>query len=179
VHANFIPDDPRFSELWGMHNITDADIDAPEAWDRATGTEDVLVAVIDTGVDHKHEDLAANIWTNPGEIPGNGIDDDGNGYVDDIHGYDFRNNDGDPLDDHGHGTHCAGTIAAVGNNGIGVTGVSWKAKIVGIKFLSASGGGTYSDAIESVLYAAVIGAKVASNSWGGIKFLFGTKRCHI
>ncbi|HKC53466.1 MAG TPA: S8 family serine peptidase, partial [Burkholderiales bacterium] len=159
VRASVTPNDPRYPELWGLNNIgqtggkPDADVDAPEAWDVQTGT-DVVVAVIDTGVDYTHPDLAANIWTNPGEIPGNGIDDDGNGYVDDVHGYDFCNNDNDPKDDHGHGTHVAGTIAAVGNNGVGVTGVSWSARIMAVKFLCAGGSGTTSAAISAVLYAA-------------------------
>ncbi len=172
VRASVTPNDPRYPELWGLNNIgqtggkPDADVDAPEAWDVQTGT-DVVVAVIDTGVDYTHPDLAANIWTNPGEIPGNGIDDDGNGYVDDVHGYDFCNSDNDPKDDHGHGTHVAGTIAAVGNNGVGVTGVSWSARIMAVKFLCASGSGTTSAAISAVLYAADMNAKVMNNSWGG------------
>ena len=90
-----------------------------------------MIGVIDTGVDYNHPDLAANIWTNPGEIAGNGIDDDGNGFIDDIHGWDFVNNDNDPMDDNGHGTHCSGTIGGVGNNGIGVAGVNWNVKIMG------------------------------------------------
>ena len=106
-----------------------------------------MIGVIDTGVDYNHPDLAANIWTNPGEIPGNGIDDDGNGYVDDVHGWDFVNDDNDPMDDNGHGTHCSGTIGGVGNNGIGVAGVNWNVKIVGIKFLSSGGIGSTTDAI--------------------------------
>ncbi len=142
------PDDPRFNELWAMHNTgqnggtPDADIDAPEAWDIGTGSTDIVVAVIDTGVDYTHPDLAANMWVNPGEIPANGIDDDGNGYIDDVHGYDFVNNDGDPMDDHYHGTHCAGTIGAVGNNSQGVAGVNWHVKIMAVKFLDAGGGQT-------------------------------------
>ena len=126
----------RFSELWGMHNTGQtggtpgADIHAPEAWDITTGSRQIIVAVIDTGVDYTHPDLTNNIWTNPGEIPGNGIDDDGNGYVDDVHGYDFVNNDGDPMDDHDHGTHCSGTIGGEGNNGIGVAGVCWQVRIM-------------------------------------------------
>ena len=124
------PNDPSFPLLWGLHNTgqwngtIDADIDAPEAWDLATGSANIVVGVIDTGVDYTHPDLAANIWTNPGEIAGNLIDDDANGFVDDVHGYDFVNNDGNPLDDHDHGTHVSGTIAGVGNNSIGVAGVN-------------------------------------------------------
>ena len=107
-----------------------------------------MVGVIDTGIDYNHPDLAANMWTNPGEIAGNGIDDDGNGYVDDIHGYDFVNNDGDPMDDHCHGTHCAGTIGGVGNNGVGVAGVNWTVKLVALKFLDSGGSGSTSGAIS-------------------------------
>ena len=113
----------QYSDLWGLNNTgqtggtVDADIDAPAAWDVTTGSSSTLVAVIDTGVDYTHEDLAANIWVNPGEIAGDGIDNDGNGYVDDVHGYDFANDDGDPMDDHDHGTHVAGTIGAVADNG--------------------------------------------------------------
>lgn len=167
------PNDPRFNELWGLHNVgqtggtVDADIDAPFAWAQQTGSPSVKVAVIDTGIDYTHPDLAANCWTNPGEIPGNGIDDDGNGYVDDVRGYDFVNGDGDPMDDHSHGTHCAGTIGAKGNNGIGVVGVCWNVSLIGVKFLSAGGSGTTSDAVLAVDYARIVGANVMSNSWGG------------
>ena len=174
VRTQVVPNDPRFGELWGLQNIGqtggtgDADIDAPEAWDTVTGSSAVVTAVIDTGVDYTHPDLAANMWTNPGEIPGNGIDDDGNGYVDDVHGYDFYNNDANPFDDHGHGTHVAGTIAAVGDNGVGVAGVSWGARIMAVKFLGGpDGSGSISGAISSVLYAADMGARVMNNSWGG------------
>ncbi len=173
VQPALMPNDPRLSELWGLHNIgqiagaMDADIDAPEAWDMQTGSASVVVAVIDTGIDYNHPDLAANMWTNPGETPGNGIDDDGNGYVDDVHGYDFYGRDADPFDDHGHGTHVAGTIAAVGDNGIGVVGVNWRARVMAVKFLGSGGSGYTSDAISSVLYATDMGAKVLNNSWGG------------
>ena|GEM_PF-1812885 len=172
IDAN--PNDPDYPLLWGLNNIgqtggvADADIDAPEAWDYLSGYwPDVVVAVIDTGVDYNHPDLADNMWTNAGEIPGDGIDNDYNGYIDDYRGWDFYNNDNDPFDDHYHGTHCAGTIAAVGYNGIGVIGVNYKAKIMPLKFLSASGSGYTSDAVEAILYAAANGAKVMSNSWGG------------
>jgi uncharacterized repeat protein (TIGR01451 family) len=173
VHALLTPNDPSFSQLHGLHNtgqsggVPDADIDAPEAWDIATGSRSILVGVIDTGIDHTHPDLAANMWTNPGEIPGNGIDDDGNGYVDDVRGWDFVNDDNNPMDDHYHGTHCAGTIGAVGGNGVGIVGVAHQVSMVGLKFLSASGSGATSDAIEAVAYSTLIGCHLTSNSWGG------------
>jgi subtilisin family serine protease len=169
-----VPNDPRFSELWGLNNTgqsggtPDADIDAPEAWDIATGTNEIIVAVIDTGVDYTHPDLASNMWVNTAELNGiAGVDDDGNGYIDDIYGYDFCNNDGNPMDDHYHGTHCAGTIGAIGNNGQGVAGVCWNVKIMALKFLDAGGSGYTDDAIECVQYAVLMGAKLSSNSWGG------------
>lgn len=172
------PNDPRLNELWGLDNTgqtggtPDADIDAPEAWDVTTGSSDVVVAVIDTGVDYEHEDLAANMWVNPGEIPGNGIDDDGNGFPDDIYGWDFYNDDPDPIDDYGHGTHCAGIIGAVGNNGTGVAGVNWDVKIMALKFLNSSGSGSTSDAIDALNYVTMmkergVNVLVTSNSWGG------------
>src|SRR5262249_17056604 len=145
----------------------DADIDAPEAWDVTTGSSRVVVAVLDTGVDYTHPDLAANIWTNPGEIPGNGIDDDHNGYVDDVPGYDFANNDPDPMDDQGHGTHVAGTIGAVGNNGVGVVGVAWNVRIMALKFLDSAGNGTVANAIRALNYAVANGATISNNSYGG------------
>ena len=173
------PDDPQFGNQWGLNNtdqssgLVDADIDAPEAWDVRTTGGGLKVAVIDTGIDYTHPDLAANIWTNPGEIPGNGIDDEGNGYIDDVHGYDFANNDGDPLDDMGHGTHVAGTIAAVGNNGMGVTGVVWgDVQLVALKFLDANGSGSISNAIRAINYCVANGITISNNSWGsGVGFL--------
>ncbi len=173
VRTLLTPNDPHFDALWGLHNtqqtggLFDADIDASEAWDSSTGDATVIIAVIDTGVDYGHEDLAGNMWTNPGEIAGNLIDDDGNGYIDDVYGYDFTNMDADPFDDHGHGTHVSGTIAGIGNNGIGVVGVNWNAKIMAVKFLGAGGGGYVSDAIDGVIYAVNNGAKILNNSWGG------------
>lgn len=142
VSINNLPNDPRFDELWGLNNtgqrgVEDADIDAPEAWDIQTGS-DVVVGVIDTGIDYIHPDLDDNLWVNEGEIPDNGIDDDGNGYVDNYHGYDFVNGDSDPFDDNGHGTHVSGTIAAEGDNGVGVIGVNWDAQIMGLKFLDSA-----------------------------------------
>jgi subtilisin family serine protease len=176
VDAQF-PDDPRFGELWGLHNTgqsggsPDADVDAPEAWDQTTGDSSLVVGVIDTGVDYTHEDLAANMWRNPGETE-NGLDDDGNGYVDDVFGVNCITGTGDPFDDHYHGTHVAGTIGAVGDNGIGVAGMSWNVRIMALKFLDSGGGGWTSDAIECLEYATAMRAngvnvRLTSNSWGG------------
>ena len=155
------PSDPLYSQLWGM-----AKINAPAAWDTNTGSSDILVAVSDTGMDYTHPDLTANVWTNPGEIPGNGKDDDGNGYIDDVHGWDFANNDSDPMDDHGHGTHVSGTIGAAANNGVGVAGINWHVKIQAVKFLSASGGGSTWAGAQTLLYAATMKARVVNASWG-------------
>lgn len=174
VHADGLTNDPLLGELWGLHNVrqrggrVDADIDAPEAWGVQSGAPGVVVAVIDTGTDYTHEDLADNIWTNSAEAGGTAdVDDDGNGYVDDIYGWDFVNDDNDPMDDNGHGTHTAGTIGAVGDNGIGVSGVARTVKIMPLKFLNSGGSGQTSDAIDAVLYAAANGARIMSNSWGG------------
>ena len=166
-----IPNDPRFSSLYGMQNGNDDDIDAPEAWAKQTGSTDVLVAIIDTGVDYDHEDLRDNIWHNPGESGGgkehNGIDDDGNGFKDDYRGWNFVLSSNDPFDDNQHGTHVAGTIGAVGNNGKGVVGVNWRVSILPLKFLNRDGSGTSADGAEAIVYAADMGAKVSNNSWGG------------
>lgn len=156
------PNDPKFSSLYGMTKIA-----APTAWDRTTGSPSIVVGVIDTGIDYNHPDLAANIWRNSREIPGNSIDDDGNGYRDDVQGWDFANNDSNPMDDNGHGTHVAGTIGAVGNNSVGVAGVAWNVKLMPLKFLTASGSGAVSGAISAINYAVQNGAKILNNSWGG------------
>ncbi len=167
------PNDPKYSEQWGLSNTgqtggtAGADISAADGWSRTTGSADIIVAVIDTGVDYTHPDLAANIWTNPGEIAGNGIDDDGNGYIDDVHGWDFINNDNDPMDDNGHGTHCAGVVGAVGNNGAGIAGIAWNVRIMPLKFLKADGNGDTAASLNAVAYARKMGADVVSCSWGG------------
>jgi subtilisin family serine protease/uncharacterized protein YhfF len=179
--TDLLPNDPSFSQLWGLENggqsvngvagLADADIDAGAAWNVTTGSASVTVGVIDTGVDYLHPDLAGNIWINPGEdcagCRNDGVDNDGNGYVDDWHGWDFKNNDNDPLDDNGHGTHVAGTIGAIGDNGQGVAGVDWRVQIMPLKFLGANGSGDASDAVEAILYATSMGAVVTNNSWGG------------
>jgi subtilisin family serine protease len=184
VSADVTPNDPFFSREWGLNNngfpvsgrwgTPDADIDAPEAWSVTTGSDAVTVAVIDTGIDYSHPDLSSQMWINPGEncagCRNDGIDNDGNGYVDDWRGWDFANGDNDPMDDNGHGTHVAGTIGAAGNNGIGITGVTWRLRLLPLKFLSAAGTGTTADAVSAVLYAADKGASVLNNSWGGDEY---------
>jgi subtilisin family serine protease len=176
--ATTMPDDLFAGGQWSLNNLAqtggtiDADIDAPEAWNLAQGDGSVVVGVIDSGIDDTHPDLAANIWTNPNEVANDGVDNDANGYVDDIHGWDFVSYDNSPLDDNGHGTHVAGTIAAAGNNGIGVTGVNWNAKVVPLKFMGADGRGYLSDAVAAINYATNLRSKginlrVTNNSWGG------------
>ncbi len=177
-YAEEIPNDALFNELWGFHNIgqeggqVDADINMPEAWGH-TGSKEVIIGVIDTGVDYRHEDLVANMWVNPGEIPGNGLDDDGNGYIDDIHGIDAISNTGDPMDFNGHGTHVAGTIAASINNTKGVVGVGVNTKIIACRFLDDNGSGSLSDALKCLEYFHTlktvynINILATNNSWGG------------
>ena len=159
-----IPDDPRLGEVWGLANAN-----APSAWVHHTGTNDMVVAVIDMGVDYYHPDLADNIWINPDEIAGNGIDDDANGYVDDIRGYDFYYHDNDPMDAGTHGTHVAGTICAEGNNGIGVVGMLWRCQIMVLQFMGPTGGFT-SGAMDALSYAVDKGVRVSNNSWGTNSF---------
>jgi len=177
--------DPKFGDLWGLINkgnnepagsrgnssatgTAGSDINAVNAWKITKGSRAVKIAVIDTGVDYNHPDLKNNMWTNLAEKNGKpGVDDDGNGYVDDIHGYDFANNDGDPMDGNGHGTHCAGTIAAEHDNGVGIAGVMAEASIVGVKFLTDEGSGSTAAAIKAVDYATKINVDIMSNSWGG------------
>ncbi len=175
VHTQAAPDDPRYRDgtLWNLNNtgqgggVADADIDAPEGWDTLNNASTVVVAIVDSGVRYTHEDLAANIWTNPGEVPGNGLDDDRNGFVDDVHGINALNNTGDPLDENGHGTHVAGIVGAVGNNSTGSVGVAWRVQLMACKFMDSTGNGSISDAIQCIDYARQKGARVISASWGG------------
>jgi subtilisin family serine protease len=174
-----IPNDASFGTLWGLNNsgqspgVSNSDINAPEAWEITTGSRSVVVAVIDSGVDYTHPDLAANVWKNPREVAGDGIDNDANGFVDDVRGWDFANGDADPMDDDGHGTHVSGTIGGVGNNAIGVTGVNWQVSIMGLKFLDAEGNGYTSNAVAAVTYATRMRRDFGVNvvainaSWGG------------
>ncbi|MDQ6624026.1 MAG: S8 family serine peptidase, partial [Verrucomicrobiota bacterium] len=169
------PNDPYWlsGSLWGMERIQ-----VQEPWQELALLNDptVVVASIDTGVNYNNPDLAASMWHNPGEIPGNGIDDDGNGYIDDVYGIDTYNHDSDPIDDYGHGTHTAGTMAATGNNGIGVAGVHWRAQIIACKFISAQDEGTDAGAIECLNYLIAlkqrgVNIRVTNNSWGDARDL--------
>lgn len=167
-HLLQTPNDPSFGSLWGMTKIS-----APQAWDLNTGSSAVVIANIDTGIKYDHEDLAANMWTNSGEINNNGLDDDNNGFIDDYYGYDFFFNDPNPLDENGHGTHTAGTLGAVGNNSTGVVGVNWNVKIMAIKIYDSDGFGTTSAMlINAYNYVRMmklrgVNIRVTNNSYGG------------
>src|SRR5688572_11408589 len=176
LRAAVLPNDISFFNQPGFHNtgqnggLIDADIDAPEAWEITTGSSDVVVGIVDTGINYNHPDLAGNIWVNPDEIAGDGVDNDNNGYIDDIHGWDFANDDSNPMDDNGHGTHVAGTVAAVGNNGIGVAGVSWSSKLMALKILDAGGDGDVASAVAALNYATLmlgrgVKVQVTNNSY--------------
>lgn len=178
------PDDTDFDQQWALDNtgqqggLVDADIDALEAWDISTGSSDVVVAVLDTGIDYEHPDLKDNIWINSGEIANNGLDDDGNGYIDDVHGHDFSDENiwpnvdglfpaGDPRDTHGHGTHVAGTIGAIGDNNLGVTGVSPNVSLMAVQALGdVFGKGSLAEILAAIDYALVNGADVINASFG-------------
>src|SRR5215831_12590672 len=175
------PNDPRFSQMWGLNNVgqsggtPDADIDAPEAWNITTGSSNVVVAILDTGIDYNHQDLAGNMFRNTADCNNDGIDNDGNGFVDDCYGIDVANNDSDPMDDNGHGTHVGGTIGAVGNNNVGVVGVNWNVRLMSCKFFDASGQGTTEGAITCLDYVKTmkdrgVNIVATSNSWGGGDF---------
>lgn len=173
IQAARTPDDPFYTskQQWGLNQTglpagtPDADIDAPEGWDHMTGAESVVVAVIDSGISQQHEDLALNLWVNRLEIPGNGLDDDRNGYADDVHGINAIAGTGNPEDDYGHGTHVAGILGAVGNNGLGIAGVAWRVQIMAVKFLDDQGLGYISDAIRCLDYARRHGARIVNASW--------------
>ncbi len=181
-HAYIKPNDPLFARLWGLENTgqdggqSGADINATAAWNSGTGSAGVVVGIIDSGMDYRHEDLKANVFTNSSEdawsdplnpATGNKIDDDHNGYVDDWKGWNFVNNTNDPVDDNSHGTHVAGTIGAAGNNGVGVTGVCWQIRLLPLKFLNANGDGNTYNAAKAITYAADLKVKILNNSWGG------------
>ncbi len=182
VSITATPDDTNYDNLWGLHNTgqtggtVDADIDAPEAWDLTTGSANVVIAVLDTGIAANHPDLIDNIRVNAGETScSDGVDNDSNGYIDDCYGWDFRADDNDPTDYNGHGSHVAGTIAAAGNNASGITGVMWQARIMPLRFLGINGTGTTADAISAILYANANGAHVINNSWGGTGYSHSLK----
>ncbi len=177
AHIGATPNDAAYANCWGLNNTgqtvnsdpgtANADIDANLAWDVTTGSSAMVVGIADSGIRATHEDLAANRWTNPGEIAGNNLDDDGNGRIDDTWGWDFFNNDRDPTDDNGHGTHTSGTVGAVGNNGRGVTGVCWNVKLAGLKIGSRSGSISLTAAISAVDYCIGKGIRLSNHSWGG------------
>ena len=163
-HLSVTPNDPMVGNLWGM-----AKISMPDAWSLSTGNRSAVVAVLDTGVDMDHSDLTANLWINSAEIPDDGVDNDGNGLIDDVNGWDFLGKDNNPDDTDGHGTHCAGTIGAVGNNGTLVAGVCWTVSIMPVR-IGTEAGLADSDIVDGIRYAARNGAKVLSNSYGGTGF---------
>jgi subtilisin family serine protease len=162
AHIIATPNDAEYSNQWGLTKIS-----APAAWDTTTGSSDVVVAVVDAGIDVTHPDLSGQLWQNPGEIAGNGIDDDNNGYIDDIHGWNLVNNNADLSDNTGHGTQVAGIIAATTNNGVGIAGVCWQCRLMVVKVVSSGGVANYSDIAAGVAYAAQKGAKVINLSLGG------------
>ena len=166
VRQTAVPNDPLLSYEWDMSAIR-----APEAWDVTTGSPQVTVAVVDTGIDASHPDLSPNLWTNPGESGAgrdtNGLDDDGDGLIDDVHGWDFVDGDAQPDDGNGHGTHVSGTIAARGDDGVGVAGVTWSTAIMPLRVLGDDGSGYVSDVVTAYAYAASSGARVVNASLGG------------
>ncbi len=177
VRTSAIPDDPGYGQQWGLNNTGQtggtpgADIHAQNAWDITKGSNGIIVAVVDAGVAYDHPDLAGNTWVNSAELNGlPGVDDDNNGFVDDINGWDFINNDGHPVDYNQHGTHVAGIVAARGNNGIGGSGVMWSAQIMPVRFLGITGSGDVARGAEAIEYAVDNGARIINTSWGGYDY---------
>ncbi len=174
LHAAVAPNDPEFSagRQWSLRNIAAPghDIGAGVGWDTLHDAGNVIVAIVDSGIRYTHDDLAANVWTNPKETADNNLDDDGNGVVDDVHGFNAIDNSGNVMDDFGHGTHVSGIIGAVGNNGIGISGVAWKVQLMACKFLDNTGDGDTSDAIRCIDYARKNGAQIINASWGGSEY---------
>ncbi len=170
-----VPNDPQFNEQWALNNSgqnggkANADIAALKAWSKTQGSTDVVIAVLDTGVDYKHADLAANMWLRPDAVPQ--YRDNELGAFDDLHGFDAAENLSDPMDENGHGTHCSGIIGAEGDNDEGIAGINWKVKIMPLKFLGRGGFGTTKDAIEAINYAIDrkrngVNIRIISASWG-------------
>ena len=179
LHVADVPNDPSYSKQWALDSDTAIHIDARRAWGLHKGLHSLKIAVLDTGIDKTHPEFGDNIWTNPREIAGDGIDNDANGYIDDTNGWDFTytapglmrsNGDNDPADGHGHGTHVAGIIAAQGNNAIGVTGVCWDAGIVPLKVVGDDGTGLTSWLIAAIEYSVRNGIPIANASIGGAKY---------
>lgn len=174
AHVTAAPTDQAFvnGTLWGLRNYgqsggkAGADISATNAWDLTKGSTNVIVAVVDTGIRYTHRDLKAQMWKNAGEIAGNDLDDDGNGFVDDIYGINAITGTGDPFDDHDHGTHVSGTIGASANDG-GTVGVTWRVRLMGCKAFDADGFGSTSDEITCINYAVSKSARIMNASWGG------------
>ena len=160
-----VPNDPLFASTWGLSQPNDKDIDAPAAWTRTRGSSNVLVAVLDSGIASSHPDLAGNMWLN--DDPVDGADNDGNGFIDDRHGWDFVQNDAVPLDYNGHGTHVAGTIGAVGNNARGVPGVNWDVSLMALRAADADGSLPNAAIVSSITYACANGADIVNGSFGG------------
>ena len=175
VHILALPTDSAFTDgsLWGLRNtgqdggVAGIDVNVVPAWDLTTGVPTVVVGVVDTGIRYTHQDIAANMWVNTGEIAGDDTDDDGNGYIDDVYGINAITDSGDPMDDNSHGTHVSGTIAGTANDAGKIVGVAYNVRLMGLKFLNASGSGSTSDALKCIDYAIAMGADILNNSWGG------------
>lgn len=167
-YASLSPNDPSYlsNEQWGLNAENDIDIDAPEAWDSRNTAANITIAIIDTGIRLDHEDLAGNLWVNPGEFAGNSGDDDNNGHIDDIHGYNALTPTGPPTDDNGHGTHVAGIAGAIGNNSKGIAGVAWEVQLMAVKALNSDGKGSTSNIVKGIDYAVENGAHIINASWG-------------